>query len=162
MISSMSDLSEDQLKFIRLGISIPNSISMNRLFGEDNYAGNIKSIDHHWYIENGLINIKVDFHSPIKTRIISRHTNSTNNFLGLQFGTIQGDFSANNLELTSLKGGPIKVEGKMSVVHNKLTSLKYSPTYIGKAYDFSGNLIESLQGYPYMGHSENISCHSNT
>lgn len=63
-----------------------------------------------------------------------------------------GNFNCSRLNLTSLKGTPIKVNKNFDCSYNKLKSLKYCPKIIEGNFDCSSNLLESLEGCPkYVG-----------
>lgn len=60
-----------------------------------------------------------------------------------------GDFNCSNLELTSLIGGHIKVEGDFNCRENRLTALEGVPKIKGSIYsDFriQNNFIKSGNG----------------
>jgi hypothetical protein len=62
---------------------------------------------------------------------------------------VNGDYTANDNQLTSLKGMPKYVFGYCTVNYNKLTSLEHAPLYVDGRFSFTGNQITSLEGIPY-------------
>ena len=61
--------------------------------------------------------------------------------------SVSGDVEISNCKnLKSLKGGPREVNGYFDVTASGLTSLKYSPKYIGQTYYADGNPLQSLEG----------------
>lgn len=60
------------------------------------------------------------------------------------------DFSCLFLNLTSLEGAPIEINGAFDCSHNKLTSLEGCPTKIKYEFDCSDNKIISLEHAPHI------------
>lgn len=81
--------------------------------------------------------------------------------LPLNFGKITGSFYCSHNKLTTLKGCPIYVGDSFLVEYNKLTSLEGGPSEVGGAYSCADNLLTSLKGSPikilnYFDCSNNI------
>jgi hypothetical protein len=80
----------------------------------------------------------------------------------LNFNIVNGYFTCDNNNLTSLKGCPIRVGDYFYCYSNKLTSLQHSPQYMENGdFSCSRNKIESLQyctelirGYFYCGYNK--------
>ena len=63
--------------------------------------------------------------------------------------SIGGDFRCYHLnKLTTLKGGPSKVEGSFVIVGSKIESLEGGPIYVGHNYSVIKTLIKNLKGSP--------------
>jgi len=60
---------------------------------------------------------------------------------------INGDFNCDEINLTTLEGGPKEVKGNFNCDFNKLTNLKYLPL-IGESISCEGNQLTSLEGCP--------------
>ena len=69
-------------------------------------------------------------------------------FVGIKFGKVDGDFNCKQNNLTSLEGAPQKVDGHFDCSENKLTSLKGAPKVVGEDFDCSENKLTSLAGAP--------------
>jgi hypothetical protein len=83
--------------------------------------------------------------------------------MGIKFGKIEGDFSANSIGLETLEGCPIEVTGIFQASGNKFVNLKGCPIKIGKTIYLSNNTeLRSLEGSPdEVGGDFNIdSCRS--
>ena len=87
----------------------------------------------------GEINVEGDF-------VITK--NYTRDFKGLQFGKVTGNFDCSDNRLTSLEGGPTRVEGNFYCSANSLTSLEGGPTRVGGNFYCSYNRLTSLEGAP--------------
>lgn len=68
--------------------------------------------------------------------------------LPIQFGVIEGSFSCQLNNLTTLKGAPHTVKKNFSCSMNQLKNLTYSPHYVGGNFDCSGNQLTTLNGAP--------------
>lgn len=69
-------------------------------------------------------------------------------YIPVQFGIIEGDFSCSYCELITLKGCPNRVKGSFHCQRNFLTTLKYFPQHIEADIDCSGNNLTTLKGIP--------------
>ncbi|NBW56723.1 hypothetical protein EBR43_02845 [bacterium] len=69
-------------------------------------------------------------------------------FKGVKFGVVGGDFYCYDNKLTSLEGAPQKVKGSFDCRYNKLTSLEGAPQKVGGEFDCSYNKLTSLEGAP--------------
>ncbi len=70
----------------------------------------------------------------------------------INFNHIQGDFSCDDNNLTSLFGCPKAVTGSFYCHGNKLTTLEHGPTQVGRTYDCSNNPLLSLDHAPSIIH----------
>jgi len=88
---------------------------------------------------------------------------SLEDFMGINFGTIRGDFKCNNNNLSSMEGMPKYIQGSFNCGHNKIKSLMGSPVLIkkedhySKEYDVDtftcySNKIESFDGLPDLNY----------
>jgi len=68
-------------------------------------------------------------------------------FMGIEFGNINGIFRCPFNRLVSLKGAPKKVYGYLNCSHNKLISLEGAPQEVDY-FDCSHNKLISLEGAP--------------
>ena len=60
-----------------------------------------------------------------------------------------GDFECNNNELTTLEGGPKKVDGNFYCYENNLTSFEGAPEEVGGTFDGSSNpLLTTFENCP--------------
>jgi hypothetical protein len=66
---------------------------------------------------------------------------------GIKFGTVTGDFSCADNQLTSLEGAPQTVKGFFSCSQNQLTSLEGAPQTVGSFYCHN-NKLTTLEGAP--------------
>ena len=62
--------------------------------------------------------------------------------------TVSGDFTCTHNKLTSLRGSPSRVGGSFDCDGNDLTSLEGAPTEVGGSFYCSVNKLTSLQGSP--------------
>lgn len=65
----------------------------------------------------------------------------------IKIKSVRGDFSYNT-QVTSLKGCPERVEGKLICRFNKLTSFEGCPKFIGNGIFCEHNNISSFKGFP--------------
>jgi len=61
---------------------------------------------------------------------------------------VYGAFWCSDLGLTSLKGGPVKVQNSYYCYSNKLTSLQGGPVEVGKFFSCINNELTNLKGAP--------------
>ena len=74
------------------------------------------------------------------------------NELPLIFNKVTGYFDCGHNKLTSLKGCPVWVGFSFSCSYNDLTSLEFSPDYVGSYFSCSKNKLTSLEFSPdYVG-----------
>lgn len=66
----------------------------------------------------------------------------------IQFGKVTGNFWCNHNKLTSLKGCPKYVGGFFSCGSNNFTIIDYCPEYVGDAFDCDYAPISTLEGSP--------------
>jgi hypothetical protein len=67
---------------------------------------------------------------------------------GIRFGTVTGDFSCYNNQLTSLEGAPQTVEGSFSCAGNQLTILAGAPLTVEGSFNCAYNQLTTLEGAP--------------
>jgi hypothetical protein len=70
------------------------------------------------------------------------------NFKGIQFGAVSGDFYCDSNSLTSLEGAPQTVGGSFDCDSNSLTSLEGAPETVGGSFHCDSNRLTSLEGAP--------------
>lgn len=68
--------------------------------------------------------------------------------LPIQFRMVTRDFLIDGNNLTSLKGVPFEVKGKLDCSRNQLTTLEYAPKKIGTSFICKNNKVKSLKGLP--------------
>jgi hypothetical protein len=73
---------------------------------------------------------------------------SLQDFKGVRFGKVNGDFRCDNNQLTSLEGAPQSVGGDFWCGGNQLTSLEGAPQSVGGDFGCGGNQLTSLEGAP--------------
>ena len=71
-----------------------------------------------------------------------------NDFSGVKFGHVEGDFIIEKNQLKSLDGAPLSVDGDFYCNNNQLTSLVGGPQTVGVDFDCSYNQLTSLVGAP--------------
>jgi hypothetical protein len=81
-------------------------------------------------------------------------------FKGIRFGRIVGQFVCADNKLTSLDGAPNSVEMGFSCADNKLKSLEGGPKKVGKNYYCFNNQLTSLEGAPEQVYG-NFECDRN-
>ena len=69
-------------------------------------------------------------------------------FLGIEFGTVEGYFDCSNNKLVSLEGAPIEVRGYFDCSSNQLVSLVGAPQEVRGNFNCSHNKLVSLEGAP--------------
>ena len=69
-------------------------------------------------------------------------------FKGVRFGVVEGRFSCDDNQLTSLEGAPREVGGSFSCGYNRLTSLEGAPRKVRGDFYCGSNLLTSLEGAP--------------
>jgi len=69
-------------------------------------------------------------------------------FKGIKFNKVSGNFSCSEEKLTSLEGAPQKVGGDFNCSWNKLTSLAGGPKEVGGDFNCEYNKLTSLEGAP--------------
>ena len=70
------------------------------------------------------------------------------NFKGVKFGKVSGDFDCSGNQLTSLEGAPQEVRVDFNCYDNKLTSLEGAPQKVGGHFVCDYNQLTSLEGAP--------------
>ena len=81
-------------------------------------------------------------------------------FVGIKFGKVDGDFNCKQNNLTSLEGAPQKVDGHFDCSENKLTSLEGAPQEVGEDFRCYDNNLTSLEGAPKVV-GEDFDCSEN-
>jgi hypothetical protein len=87
----------------------------------------------------GLVDVDGDFYCMWKR---------LEDFKGVQFGKVSGDFEYAENSLTSLEGAPQEVGGNFSCSGNRLTSLEGAPQKVGGSFYCQDNNLTSLVGAP--------------
>ena len=84
-----------------------------------------------------------------------------NDFSGVKFGHVKGDFRIEKNQLKSLDGAPLSVDGDFNCSSNNLESLDGAPETVGVDFDCSYNKkLTSLKGAP-LSVGGDFSCGSN-
>ena len=60
---------------------------------------------------------------------------------GVRFGKVEGNFSCEDNQLTSLEGAPREVGGNFSCRNNQLTTLEGAPQKVGGGFDCDNNPV---------------------
>jgi len=68
--------------------------------------------------------------------------------LPVKFGTVDGDFSAIDKQLETLKNMPKIVKGNCELLGNKLTTLIGAPLEVGGNFEVNRNPLQDLIGFP--------------
>ena len=71
-----------------------------------------------------------------------------NDFKGVKFGRVSGDFYCYDNSFKTLEGAPESVGGHFSCTKNRLTTLEGAPKVVGGDFDCSKNNITTLDGAP--------------
>ena len=69
-------------------------------------------------------------------------------FLGIRFGKVSGNFWCDNNQLRTLEGSPREVGGGFWCDNNQLTTLEGSPREVGRSFHCYRNPFISLEGAP--------------
>ena len=102
--------------------------------------------------KTGLVDIKGEFDCS---------KSGLENFKGVRFGVVTGDFDCSFNQLKSLIGAPQKVRGGFYCSYNKLKSLEGAPKEVGGyAFNCCNNQLTSLIGAPQKV-GENFLCSKN-
>lgn len=89
-----------------------------------------------------------------------REKNLTKIPISVKFGKVAGDFDCSHNKLTSLKGSPKYVGESFRCSHNRLISLEGAPKHVDYHFICSHNKLASLEGSPdYVG--EHFNCDNN-
>jgi hypothetical protein len=89
--------------------------------------------------KRGLIDVVGDFNCS---------NQRLNDFKGLRFGKVSGNFLCNDNYLTTLEGGPQVVGSNFFCQSNGLRTLKGGPKQVGFNYICSYNCLKTLKGSP--------------
>lgn len=74
--------------------------------------------------------------------------NDLEDFNGIKFGVVDGNFNCSKNKLTSLVGSPKQVNGSFICAYNQLTSLEGVPQKIVKIFNCSYNQLTTLEESP--------------
>ena len=99
---------------------------------------NLYKISEYSIVEDGSINVYQDVslgHLLLKE-------------LPIKFNYIEGNFFCRHNQLTTLKGGPVKVNGVFDCSFNYLTSLEYCPMEISGYMECGNNYIDNIEYFP--------------
>lgn len=66
--------------------------------------------------------------------------------LSVQFGRVRGNFVANDIPITSMRGFPERVGGNLLIDNTLISSLDGIPTYIGDSFYCRNTKLRSLTG----------------
>jgi hypothetical protein len=88
---------------------------------------------------DGKVDVQGNFHS---------YWRNLEDFKGVRFGRVSGDFSCSNNNLTTLEGAPETVGGSFWCNRNNLTSLEGAPEIIGWNFSCYNNRLTTLEGAP--------------
>lgn len=106
-----------------------------------------------WYTHTGLTSWGIDPNTGLFNVVARKVTARSRHSLQFQLGKVRGDFSCNQLGLTSLEGCPLEVTGNFSCHSNNLTSLRGCPTGMGQG-DVGGGFFScafnQLENFEHM------------
>jgi hypothetical protein len=127
-------------KLLNLGDSGLEKLDKMVIDWLDNNVGSGK-----WYVDesNGKINVdgSVNIYSGYRSNGFEELP------AGVDFGKVTGDFTIEGA-LTTLRGFPEEIGGRLSISNNKLTSLSGCTQKIGSSFNCSNNQLTSLEGGP--------------
>lgn len=115
----------------------------------DNYFFQTYAQTEAWLIKKGITHYTI--HDDLTVDVNdSVNLNSVMglNYIPVQFGFVNGDFSCSGNNLLSLKGSPIKVNGVFYTDSNELVNLEYLPQKGLQGLSCSSNKLKSLKGCP--------------
>jgi hypothetical protein len=102
----------------------------------DEYTG----VGGNWSVNSkGLVDIKGDFLCGGE---------GLEDFLGIRFGKVSGNFSCRDNQLRNLEGAPREVGGYFSCAGNHLRTLEGAPREVGGNFWCYGSPLISLEGAP--------------
>jgi hypothetical protein len=87
----------------------------------------------------GKVDVQGNFHS---------YWRNLENFKGVRFGRVSGDFFCRNNRLETLEGAPESVGGDFYCSNNNLTTLEGSPESVGGDFYCGGSKLITLEGAP--------------
>ena len=87
----------------------------------------------------GLVDVQGDFYCPRQ---------GLEDFLGIRFGKVSGNFWCDGNQLRTLEGSPREVSGSFYCFGNQLRTLEGSPRKVGGFFYCYGNPFISLEGAP--------------
>lgn len=91
-----------------------------------------------------------------------KNSSGPDNFLGICFGEVKGDFTFSQGKLKNLKGAPISIEGEFNCSFNELTTLEGGPKFVDSGvYDCYNNKLVNLDFLPnnklsYLDAADNL------
>jgi hypothetical protein len=100
----------------------------------DEYTGGKWSVN-----SEGLVDVEGGFWCP---------NQGLEDFLGIRFGKVSGNFNCFSNQLRTLEGSPRKVSGNFYCYGNQLKTLKGSPREVGGRFYCWENPLISLEGAP--------------
>jgi hypothetical protein len=99
-----------------------------------------KCISGTWSVNSdGLVDVQGSFYC-FRQRL--------EDFRGIRFGKVSGNFYCDGNQLRTLEGSPRKVGGSFYCYGNQLKTLKGSPREVGGDFHCHGNPLISLEGAP--------------
>jgi hypothetical protein len=87
----------------------------------------------------GLVDVKGSFWC---------HSQGLEDFLGIRFGKVSGNFLCYENQLRTLDGAPSEVGGNFGCLDNQLRTLEGSPRKVGLDFYCEGNQLRTLEGAP--------------
>jgi hypothetical protein len=105
-----------------------------------------------WSVNSeGLVDVEGSFYC---------YSQGLEDFLGIRFGKVSGDFLCDSNQLRTLDGAPREVGGSFYCRGNQLRTLKGSPRVVGEDFYCGRNPLISLEGAPEV--INHVFCFKNT
>ena len=93
-----------------------------------------------WSVNSeGLVDVQGSFYC---------YSQGLEDFLGIRFGKVSGNFSCRSNQLRALEGSPVEVGEDFSCSENQLRTLEGSPRVVGENFYCGRNPLISLEGAP--------------
>jgi hypothetical protein len=93
-----------------------------------------------WSVNSeGLVDVEGDFYC---------HSQGLEDFSGIRFGKVSGDFSCRSNQLRTLEGSPVEVGEGFYCWANQLRTLEGAPRKVDGDFHCHGNPLISLEGAP--------------
>jgi hypothetical protein len=93
-----------------------------------------------WSVNSeGLVDVQGSFYC---------YSQGLEDFLGIRFGKVSGNFSCRSNQLRTLEGSPVEVGEDFSCSENQLRTLEGSPRVVGENFYCGRNPLISLEGAP--------------
>ena len=91
---------------------------------------------------------RYDYDGDLDEKILKNLVSEDNDGFIINFGKVTGKFDCYSLGLTSLKGSPTEVGRDFYCHSNRLTSLEGAPQIVGRGFYCNSNQLTSLEGAP--------------